>query len=171
MTTKTLKQQIIEHLQDGGEYTARQLADNMMMPDKKPRISQILSELKKQGIVTATQNHCPEEDTLRLFYQLKDCPPKTEKTPTKQQKEPPKMTKETQKPTKVTTLTPKTEAHTLYQVLISGIVEYETTDKDKAIEMGKQLAKSFIVDAQIIAVKPQIIGTIKVSIQTDFTAA
>ena len=81
------------------------------------------------------------------------------------------MTQNTNTSPKVTTLTPKTEAHTLYQVLISGIVEYETTDKDKAIEMGKQLAKSFIVDAQIIAVKPQIIGTIKVTIQTDFNAA
>ena len=190
MTTKTLKQQILDQLQDGFEYTARQLADAMMMPDKYRRISQILSELKKEGTVTTIREHCVEEEGLRTFYKIKDRTPKTAKSTEKEQKEPPKMNKEATnplnrpqknkpfKPAKEIII-PPTETEetaeqpddTLYQVVIEGIVEYQNTDKDKVIEMGKRLAKSFITEAQIIAVKPQIIGTIKVTIQTDFTAA
>lgn len=190
MTTKTLKQQIIDQLQDGFEYTARQLAVAMMMPEKNRQIGRELSLLKKEGIVTGNINHCIEEDAMRTFYQLKDCTPKTEKQTEKQQKEPPKMSKEPTNPLKrpqknkpfkpaKEIIIPPTETEetaeqpddTLYQVVIEGIVEYQNTDKDKVIEMGKRLAKSFITEAQIIAVKPQTIGTIKVSINTDFNAA
>lgn len=179
MTGNEIKQEIIElFIKEQRQMTAKEITRELMLEHEKQKVSQSLSVLKSDGILTANRDHCGEDDAIRNFYELNH---NYESSAIESAK------KEPVKPLNITSIEePDTEkkeveqpaiqgrvksTKTIYQIEVCGeyVSEFDTLEEAK--EKAETIAMTEKEPVDIVAVEIHKVGTVKPVITTEFLEA
>lgn len=164
-SNKDIKQEILEILgTENTAMTAQQLVNEMinnrMMDVNKQQVAQCLSTLKKDGILTSSQNHCDEEDKLLNFYEINSKADIAEEL-----KDPSKATQVKQDQP------PQQDYSIAYEVVTNEYGREAFIELTQAQNRAHELSKLLSVAVPVFETKAKLLGNVIPVVNTEFKAA